>query len=145
MEQSLKLPKRVVRIIDRCRSGETLCAYHHRKPDGGGETRYHFEPSGKVATPASAAEAIASGLLQPAGDGPVRVLDLADVAGRVMALSLSTWHSRLLEFRAVFHVGSRLDKAERDRLVGLVDGLLGDLADRQRERAAARTEQEAQR
>jgi hypothetical protein len=61
-----KIPKRLLRIVERCRGGETLC----REPGPrGGEPRFWFEPSQENAPAVSCHEAIQAGLLVGNGDG----------------------------------------------------------------------------
>lgn len=69
MAKQRKLPKRLQRIVDRVRAGETLCVHLHHKQTGECERIFHFEPSGQPASPRSSAEAITSGLLRPGHDG----------------------------------------------------------------------------
>lgn len=64
-----KLPKRVLRIVEKCKAGELLCKQMRFKSSGETEIVFTFHPSGKVAGPASSLEAINSGLLAPQGDG----------------------------------------------------------------------------
>lgn len=64
-----KIPKRVESIIERCRSGETLCKTFRHKESGETEVLYHFHPSGRSAGPKSAAAAVGTGLLRPSADG----------------------------------------------------------------------------
>ena len=63
-----KIPKRVMKIIDRCRIGEKLCLHLHHKNTDMCERVFHFETSGKPAPKLSSEEAIVSGLLVPACD-----------------------------------------------------------------------------
>ena len=62
-------PKRVRRVVDRCRTGEVLCKTIRPKPTGETEAAWSFEPSGRAAPPKSSLDAIANGLLVPQGDG----------------------------------------------------------------------------
>lgn len=69
MAESTRVSARVQRIVDRCRGGERLCKTYRQKATGETEVLFCFEPSGRRAAPASAAQAIESGLLRPLGDG----------------------------------------------------------------------------
>lgn len=66
-----KIPQRVTKVIDRCRSGETLCRGY--RPRAIGDERdvllWWFEPSGKTCGPASAEQAIKIGALVPCDAG----------------------------------------------------------------------------
>jgi hypothetical protein len=64
-----RLPKRVQAIIAKCRAGERLCKQLHHKETNECELTFTFEPSGKRAGPKSAAQAIETAFLRPAGDG----------------------------------------------------------------------------
>lgn len=64
-----ELPKRVQRVIERCRSGALLCKQIRLKDGGESEVTFLFEPSGKKAPPKSSDMAIKSGFLRPRGDG----------------------------------------------------------------------------
>lgn len=64
-----KLPGRVQKVINTCRAGQKLTKSLRLKDGGETEITFAFEPSGKSAPPKSSAEAIASGLLRPLGDG----------------------------------------------------------------------------
>lgn len=63
-----KIPKRVRIVLAKLSLGEVLCTGLKRS-DVGDERYYWFEPSGKTAPPKSSEQAIAQGLLIPAGDG----------------------------------------------------------------------------
>lgn len=65
MPDEVNLPKRVWRVIEHCRHGQTLC--RSLAPDGG-EPRFWLDPSNRNVGPRSAQEAIASGLLTPGRD-----------------------------------------------------------------------------
>ena len=64
-----RYPKRVLRIVERLEKGERLCKQLRPKETGETEITFTFEPSGRRAGAKSAQEAIAEGLLTPAGDG----------------------------------------------------------------------------
>lgn len=64
-----ELPKRVQRVIERCRGGEVLCKQLRMKETGESEITFLFEPSGKKAPPKSSDMAVKSGFLRPRGDG----------------------------------------------------------------------------
>lgn len=63
-----RLPVRIQTIVGACRAGQTLCLTI-RHSEVGDEHVYWLEPSGRSAGTKSAEEAIALGLLVPAGDG----------------------------------------------------------------------------
>ena len=50
-EADLKLPKRVISVINRVRQGETLCLHLHHEQTGECKRVFHYEPSGKRAPP----------------------------------------------------------------------------------------------
>lgn len=62
-------PYHVRRTIELCRQGEVLCISNRVKATGEPETLAFFEPSGRSCGPKAALGAIASGLLEPGGDG----------------------------------------------------------------------------
>lgn len=62
-----RLPARVRRIVERCRSGQTLCLGHRVREIG--PPLCWFEPSGRSTRHRSALDAIASGHLVPSADG----------------------------------------------------------------------------
>lgn len=65
-----QFPERVVRVINTVnRKGQVLVREHRQDRNGQPVEQFHFEPSGRHCPPASAREAIASGLLHPRGDG----------------------------------------------------------------------------
>lgn len=64
-----RLPQRVKRVIERCRSGATLHKFFRNKEGGNAEVLYAYEPGGKPAPPKSSEAAIASGFLRPNRDG----------------------------------------------------------------------------
>jgi hypothetical protein len=66
--ENTKVPKRVQKIVDACKRGQTLCLTL-RHSDAGDERHYWFEPSNRKAGVKSAERAIEMGLLVPAGDG----------------------------------------------------------------------------
>lgn len=68
MTEEVKVPKRIAKIVDRCRKGETLHLALPQITRGETNKRYWFEPSGKPAPVVSTEQAIAMGLLIPAGD-----------------------------------------------------------------------------
>lgn len=70
-----KLPKRVLKIVEICKSGQTLHHCNVVKATGNVEHSYWFEPSGKPAGPKSARQAIEAGLLEPFGDSLFDALD----------------------------------------------------------------------
>jgi hypothetical protein len=65
-----QFPQRVLRVLAAVnKKGQVLVREHRRNRNGDSEEVFHFEPSGHHCPPASAREAIASGLLHPRGDG----------------------------------------------------------------------------
>lgn len=68
MKKAPKIPQRVLKIAERCSRGETLHFAHPVTSRGETNDRYWFEPSGRQAATLSAREAIAIGLVVPAGD-----------------------------------------------------------------------------
>jgi hypothetical protein len=64
-----KLPKRVQAVIATARAGQKVCKFLRQKETGETEVNFFFEPSGKRIGPATAARAVASGLLVPSHDG----------------------------------------------------------------------------
>jgi hypothetical protein len=63
-------PERVLRVLATVnKGGQVLIREHRHDRNGNPEEVFHFEPSGRHCPPASAREAIASGLLHPRGDG----------------------------------------------------------------------------
>jgi len=64
-----RIPARVQAVVDKCRSGQTLCKFLRQKETGETETVFFFEPSGRRCGPKSAVAAIDAGLLKPSGDG----------------------------------------------------------------------------
>lgn len=66
-----KLPKRVLRVIERCKGGETLCRAYRPRAIGETDevTLWWFEPSGDECGPVSARQAIATGQLAPCDPG----------------------------------------------------------------------------
>lgn len=68
MPDAVKIPKRIQRIVDACRGGQTLHLAHPITSRGETNRRYWFEPSGRAVATLSAEEAIGRGLLSPAGD-----------------------------------------------------------------------------
>lgn len=68
-ENGVRLAKRVWRVIDSARGGQTLCKSLRKKETGETEVEYAFEPSLKHVPAKSAKEAIASGFLKARGDG----------------------------------------------------------------------------
>jgi hypothetical protein len=63
-----KIPRRVERVVAKCRLGERLCIVL-KQSEAGAERYYWFEPSGKNAPPKSSQQAIELRLLIPQGDG----------------------------------------------------------------------------
>ena len=64
-----KLPKRVRSIIEKCRSGETLCLHLRTLRDPGDANDWFFEPSGRKAPPKSSVQAVSTPYLIASGDG----------------------------------------------------------------------------
>ena len=60
--------KRLAKIVDRLRKGETLCKTMARN-DRGWTVAYFFEPTNRPCSVKTAERAIASGLLAPNNDG----------------------------------------------------------------------------
>lgn len=75
MTEDVKLPKRVLKIVETCKSGQTLHHCNVVMKTGNAEPTYWFEPSGKQAGPKSARQAIELGLLEPLRDGLFDALD----------------------------------------------------------------------
>jgi hypothetical protein len=72
----------VHQVIGLCQRGEVLCISNRVKKSGESEVIAFLEPSGQPCSPAAALGAIASGLLEPGGDG-------------LLGLSFSqTWRAR---------------------------------------------------
>lgn len=69
MKKTEQLPKRVLRIVDRCRAGEVLCKTLIHGADGRDVVLFLLHPSNKPVRPKSSEEAIASGLLVAQRDG----------------------------------------------------------------------------
>ena len=63
------MQKRIQAIVDRCQRGERLRKALSLNEAGKTEITFWFDPSQKRCGPKSAAAAIKSGLLVPAGDG----------------------------------------------------------------------------
>lgn len=76
MTETLRLPQRVRKVIDRCAGGQPLCMGFKVKTTGDLEIVWHFEPCGKAVGPDMAKAAVDSGYLEPQNDG----LPLGDCA-----------------------------------------------------------------
>lgn len=68
MADAVKVPKRVLDIVDRCKRGETIHLALPQVSRNETNRRYWFEPSGRDAATKSTEDAIKLGLLIPAGD-----------------------------------------------------------------------------
>lgn len=75
MTEEVKVPKRILKIVDACKRGQTLHLALPRITNGETCRRYWFEPSGRAAPTKSTEQAIGLGLLKPAGDS---LFSLAD-------------------------------------------------------------------
>lgn len=75
MADEAKVPKRILKIVDTCKSGQTLHLALPRLTNGETVRRYWFEPSGRTAPTRSTEQAISLGLLKPAGDCLFSLLD----------------------------------------------------------------------
>lgn len=65
----VKLPKRVISVIEKVRAGQTLVKTYRHKESGDTEVVFSLHPSGKMVGPASAEQATTCGLLAPNNDG----------------------------------------------------------------------------
>jgi hypothetical protein len=68
MSDAVKVPKRILKIVERCKGGETVHLALPQVSRNETNRRYWFEPSGKIAPITSTEQAIKLGLLVPAGD-----------------------------------------------------------------------------
>ncbi len=75
MTDEVKVPKRVLRVVDACKRGQTVHLALPRITNGETNRRYWFEPSGRPAPVRSTEQAIHLGLLKPAGDTLFAALD----------------------------------------------------------------------
>ena len=66
--KKVKLPKRMLTILNRLRAGQTLCV-SFRKSEIGDDRIYWYEPSGIAAPRLTCEKAIERGLLVPNKDG----------------------------------------------------------------------------
>lgn len=69
MTKKRNLWKRTVSFIESLREDQWLCCATREKKTGEREMIYFIEPGGREVAPGTAAQAISSGLLQPANDG----------------------------------------------------------------------------
>jgi hypothetical protein len=65
----LRVPQRVLSVIDKLNGGQRLCKSFRYKESGDTEITFTLEPSGKRVGPKSAQAAIETGRLRPLGDG----------------------------------------------------------------------------
>jgi hypothetical protein len=68
-EDGIALPKRIWRVVDRCRGGERLCKSLRQTEHGETVVEFAFEPSARRVAPALARAAIETPFLKPVGDG----------------------------------------------------------------------------
>lgn len=64
-----KIPKRVQRLLDRMKAGETLCKALRLKETGETEVQFFLDPSNRACGEWTASAAIERGLVVPNGDG----------------------------------------------------------------------------
>lgn len=66
MGEEVKVPRRVLKVVERLRAGEKLVV---EVPTRGGRRLFFWEPSGRIAGQRSIEQAIALRLIVPVGDG----------------------------------------------------------------------------